>query len=182
MKSGLLLIDLQNDYFPSGRMELVGIEQASIKARNLQDAFREKERPIYQMQHIFHNADAGFFMPKTDGIDIHERIKPLPSERVIEKHYPNSFLKTSLLDELKKAEIEQLVLCGAMSHMCIDATVRAAADLGFLCVLVHDACATRDLQFGNKTITAEEVHGSFMNALGFAYADIVTCQEFLSQQ
>ena len=181
MKSGLILIDLQNDYFPGGRMELVGIEQASLKARNLLESFREKERPIYQMQHIFHNGDAGFFMPETDGIDIHERIKPLSNERVIQKHYPNSFLETTLLDELKKAEIEQLVLCGAMSHMCIDATVRAAADLGFKCVLVHDACATRDLQFDNKTIAAGEVHRSFMSALGFAYADIVTCHEFLSQ-
>jgi nicotinamidase-related amidase len=180
MKTGLILVDIQNDYFPGGRMELVGIKEASIKARNLLDYFREKQLPTCHIQHIFLNANAGFFIPKTDGIEIHESAKPLSGELVIQKNYPNSFLKTRLFYELKKAEIDELVICGAMSHMCIDATTRAAVDFGLKCVIVHDACATKDLQFNGKTIPADEVHGSFMNALGFAYANIVDFKEFMS--
>ena len=100
---------------------------------------------------------------------------------VIQKHFPNSFRETRLLEELKKAEIKRVVICGAMSHMCIDATTRAAADFGFACVVVHDACATRSLEFGDKTISAGEVHGSFMAALGPAYAKVLSLDEFVSR-
>ena len=68
-----------------------------------------------------------------------------------------------------------------MSHMCIDATTRAAADLGFGCMVVHDGCATRNLEFGGKIIPAEDVHGSFMSALGAAYAKVLSFNDFQGQ-
>ena len=67
-----------------------------------------------------------------------------------------------------------------MSHMCIDATTRAAADLGFSCTVIHDACATRDLVFGETVIPAAQVHGAFMAALAPIYARVVSLEEFLS--
>jgi len=100
--------------------------------------------------------------------------------QIIQKHFPNSFRDTVLLDALKTEAVERVVICGAMSHMCIDATTRAAADLGFACVLIHDACATRDLEFKGQMVKAAEVHASFMAALGSAYAQVVSCSDFVS--
>ena len=99
---------------------------------------------------------------------------------MIQKHHANSFRETTLLEELKKAKVERLVISGAMSHMCIDATTRAAADLGFKCVVIHDGCATMNLSFAGRVISAEQVHGSFMAALGFAYAKVMSFNEFKS--
>lgn len=181
MKRGLILIDLQNDYFPGGAMELVGIEKASEITQQLLSHFREQQLFIVHVQHISIQEGAFFFLPDTKGVKIHESVKPLPGELIIQKNYPNSFLKTTLLDELKKAKIGELVVCGAMSHMCIDATVRAAVDLGFQCILIQNACATRNVQFGGETIQAKDVHCSFMHALDFAYAKIMTFKEFMSQ-
>ncbi len=179
MTTALVLVDIQNDYFPGGKMELVDIEAASERASQMLASFREQGKPTFHIQHIFApNAGAGFFEPDTDGIHIHEGIKPLVGEAVITKNYPSSFRETSLEKDLKSANIGNLVICGAMSHMCIDATVRAAADLGFNCTVVQDACATRDLEFKNNTIRAADVHGSFMNALGFAYAKVIDFEEF----
>ena len=81
---------------------------------------------------------------------------------------------------MKNADVEQVVICGAMSHMCIDATTRAAADLGYSCIVVHDACATKDLEFVGIKILAAEVHGSFMAALASAYANVLSFNEFRS--
>jgi nicotinamidase-related amidase len=67
-----------------------------------------------------------------------------------------------------------------MSNMCIDATTRAANDLGFDCIVAHNACASKDLEFGGKTIPAEQVHGSFMSALAFAYAKVVSTSEAIA--
>ena len=182
MKTGLILVDLQNDYFPGGRMELVGMPQAGKKAAELLSDFRRRSWPTFHIQHIAAHKGATFFLPETEGSAIHETIAPRNGELVIQKNYPNSFRQTSLLQELERQDVKKLVICGAMSHMCIDATTRAAFDLGFKCMVIQDACATRNLEFGGKTIAAEQVHGSFMAALGSAYAEVLTAEEFTSNQ
>ena len=179
MKSGLILVDIQNDYFPGGKMELVAMDMAVINAGKLLDMFRKNKWPTFHIQHVSNYKGATFFLPDTQGMELHQRIAPWPEETIIQKHFPNSFRDTALLDALKAAGVEQVVICGAMSHMCIDATTRAAADLGFACVLIHDACAARDLEFGGKTVRAADVHASFMAALGSAYAEVMSCGEFL---
>ena len=180
MKAALILVDIQKDYFPGGRMELVGMKEASENAREMLRFFREKKWPIFHIQHIAVKDGATFFLPNSQGIDIHENVTPVSNEPVIQKHHPNSFLNTKLHEELLKAGIESVVICGAMSHMCIDATTRAAADLGFQCTVVHDACATKDLTFGGKAVPADMVHGAFMAALQSVYAKVMDLGAFSS--
>ena len=175
---GLILVDIQNDYFAGGRMELVGMEAAGATARKLLDFFRERQWPTFHIQHVAIREGATFFLPDTKGVEIHETVEPHPEDPVIQKHYPNSFRETRLLKELDKDRIKELVICGAMSHMCIDATTRAAFDLGFNCVVIQDACATRNLEFGGKTISADLVHGSFMAALGSVYARVLGLDDY----
>ena len=107
-------------------------------------------------------------------------MQPLPGEIVVDKNFPNSFRETGLEEILHKQQVSDLVICGAMSHMCIDATTRAAADIGFACTVIHDACATKDLEFAGRPIPAAKVHGAFMAALGAAYAQIVSLDDFLA--
>jgi nicotinamidase-related amidase len=180
MKSALILIDIQNDYFLGGVMELVGINQAAAKARELLTAFRQARLPLFHVQHIALGPGATFFRPHTVGVEIHESVRPFAGEPVIQKHYPNAFRDTGLLEALKTASVEELLIGGAMSHMCIDATTRAAFDFGFKCTVIHDACATRDLTFEGLTIPAAQVHGAFMAALEARYARIMSVKDFLS--
>src|SRR5450759_1169479 len=170
MNTCLVLVDLQNDYFPGGKMELAGIEDVAENAQLLLAEFRKTELPIIHVQHISLPPNAFFFLPGTDGAKINKRVTPQKGETVVQKNYPNSFRNTSLLEILKNADVDTLVICGALSHMCIHRTTRAAFDLGFNCVVAEDACATMDLVFQNKIIKAAEVHASFMAALSFPYA------------
>ena len=180
MATGLLLVDLQNDYFPGGKMELVRTEQAGLNAGKLLSAFRSKDRPVFHVRHLSLQPGATFFLPETDGSNIHACVQPLAAETVVEKNSPNSFRETGLEEILHKQPVSDLVICGAMSHMCIDATTRTAADMGFACTVVHDACTTKNLEFAGRTIPAPEVHGAFMAALGAAYAQIVSLDDFLA--
>jgi nicotinamidase-related amidase len=179
MKQGLLLIDIQNDYFPGGAMELVGMTGAAAQAAKLLAKFRQEGRPVYFIQHLANRPQATFFLPGTPGANIHEAVKPSPAEPVIVKHFPNSFRETGLMEMLRRDGVEQLIIAGAMSHMCIDATTRAAFDLGFGCMVVEDACATRDLEFKGEKIKAADVHGAFMAALKMVYAEVVSVEDFL---
>ncbi|WP_246559495.1 cysteine hydrolase family protein [Citrifermentans pelophilum] len=143
MKTALVIIDIQNDYFPNGNMELEGSIQAASATARVLAQFRKEKWPIYHVQHSSIRPGSTFFLPGTVGAEIHNYVKPLPDEPVIIKHYPNSFRETDLLERLKAAGIGTLLVCGMMSHMCVDATVRTAFDLGFSIILAHDACATR---------------------------------------
>lgn len=177
MKTGLLLVDIQNDYFPGGNMELVSMEAATDTASSVLAAFRGEKNPVYHIQHVSTRPGATFFIPGTEGMETHASVAPVNGEAVIEKNFPNSFRDTSLLETLRGDAVERLVICGAMSHMCIDATTRAAFDFGFSCTVVSDACATRDLQFEGKAVSAQDVHAAFMAALGVPYATVVTAGE-----
>jgi nicotinamidase-related amidase len=179
MSTVLLLIDIQNDYFSGGRMELVGPIEAAEKASTLLEYFRKKMRPRLHVQHISLRPDAPFFLPDTPGVNIHESVAPSTRESIVQKHFPNSFRETNLLELLRDREAERIVICGMMTHMCIDATVRAAADLGFKVMVVADACATRTLQQDDLIIPAEHVHGAFLAALK-TYGQILRTEEVLS--
>lgn len=181
MKTALLVIDMQNDYFPGGRMELEGTHSAAGNVKMLLGRFRTNGDPIVFMQHISLNEKSGFFLADTDGIDIHESVWPQNGEVVMQKHFPNSFRGTDLLEYLKRRDIERLVICGAMSHMCVDATTRAAVDHGFHCTVVEDACATMSLKFKDEEIPAGNVHGTIMAALKGSYADITDTGNFLGK-
>jgi len=176
-KRALLIVDIQNDYFPGGRMELEGTEAAGLRAAELIAAFRDHRLPVLFMQHVSVRPNATFFLPDTEGVRIHTSVAPAASETVLQKHFPNSFRDTALLDHLRKADIQELVIAGMMTHMCIDATTRAAADLGLRCFLAHDACATRALSFGDTKVPAEHVQCSFVSALSGAYATVQPAKE-----
>ncbi|MHC1728084.1 MAG: cysteine hydrolase family protein [Syntrophobacteraceae bacterium] len=180
MATALILVDIQNDYFPGGRMELEGSIAASLRARDILALFRQNHLPVVHIRHLSLRPGATFFLPGTEGVEIHENVRPLPSETIIEKNYPNSFRDTGLLEVLRKADISRLVIAGMMTHMCVDATTRAAFDLGFECTLIHDACATRNLAFGQTTVLAGHVHAAFLAALGAVYAKVLGAGEYRS--
>jgi nicotinamidase-related amidase len=181
MTACLILVDLQNDYFPGGRMELAGIGAAAAKAQALLQRFRGHAAPVIHVQHISTRPGATFFLPGTAGVNLHAAVTPQAGEPVVVKHFPNCFRGTPLLDLLTGLKPAEIVIAGAMSHMCIDATTRAAFDLGFQCVVAADACATRDLTFQGRTVRAADVHASFMAALSAVYAEVISTTEVIER-
>jgi nicotinamidase-related amidase len=175
--TALVIIDIQNDYFPGGTMELEGAEAAGAKARAMLEKFRREKLPIVHVRHLSVRPGATFFLPGTKGADIHQSVLPRDGETVIEKNFPNSFRATALEEKLKSQGIKNLVVAGMMTHMCVDATVRHAADLGYKVTLAADACATRAQSFGGETIPARQVHGAFLAALNGFYAKVVKTDE-----
>jgi len=176
MNKALIIIDMQNDYFPGGKMALQGIEEALQNTNDLIRFSRKQGYTIFFVQHIAADSGASFFVPSTPGVELHEELD-IQEDTIIQKHYPNSFRETELKAALDSEDIRDLIICGAMTHMCIDTTVRAGFDLGYNITLAHDACATKDLQFGETIIRAHEVHYSFVSAMGSAFCDVKSTEE-----
>jgi nicotinamidase-related amidase len=179
MARALLIIDIQRDYFPGGAYPLVEPDRAAQNARRLLDAFRAAGEPILHLQHVWDAPDATFMRPGTDGVEIHPHVEPAEGEPVLEKAAPNGFIGTSLERDLRTAGVDELVVAGMMSSMCVDATVRAGADLGFAMTVVHDACAAPDLTFGDRTVDGATVHAAFMAALADGYGTVISAGEAL---
>jgi nicotinamidase-related amidase len=177
--TALILVDIQNEYFPGGKRELEGALPASVKARQLLEHFRQKVLPVFHIQHVATHPGKATFMPCTEGIKIHANVAPLAVERVFVKHYPNSFRDTPLLDALREGGIQRLVVAGSMTHMCIDTTVRAGYDLGFEILLAADACATRSLSYQGQIIPAQQVHAAFLAAIDGTFAQVLPVDEIL---
>lgn len=177
--TALIVVDIQNDYFPGGKWPLVGADDAADNAGKVIEAARDAGDMIVFIRHES-GADAPFFTPGSDGARLHPKVLNLENEPVVLKHFPNSFRETGLQALLEDKGIEDLVIIGSMSHMCIDATTRAAADLGYKVKVIHDACASRDLEFEGSVVPAAHVHAAFMSALGFAYAEVLSTKTYLA--
>ena len=181
MTTALLLVDIQNDYFAGGKMELEGSMQAGHNAGKILAHFRKNGLSRIHVQHVSGRPDAPFFVAGTPGIEIHQSVRPIEGEVIIQKHFPNSFRDTPLLDHLKTNHVDSLVISGMMTNMCVDATVRAAFDYGFKSVVLTDACANRSLFYKALEIPAQYVHAAFLASLSPIYARILTVDEYISQ-
>jgi nicotinamidase-related amidase len=179
----LLIIDVQNDYFAGGKMELSGADQAGKNAKQLLEYFRTHHLPVIHIQHIALQKDAAFFLPDTSGAEINSLVKPNENEKVVTKHYPNSFRETDLLEYLQSKGIKKLVITGMMTDVCVDATVRASMDFGFSNTVIGDAVATRNRDLYGQAVKAADINRSYlagMSALGGLYAKVLTAKEFLN--
>jgi len=160
-------------------MPLVGFQEALENVIPILEKFREDKLPVIYIQHIAARPEAGFFLPETPGAEIHPEIVPQSKDKIVIKHYPNSFRETELDDYLKQSGITELVICGMMTHMCVDATTRAAKDFGYDCTVIGDACATKDMEIFGEKVKASDVHKSFLAALNYFYADVITTEQYL---
>jgi nicotinamidase-related amidase len=171
--TGLLLIDLQLDYFPGGAYPLVEPEAAVRVASAVLAAHRTAGLPIVHVQHLWDAPDAEYLKPGTPGVEIHPSVAPAPGEPLVTKAFPNSFRDTNLRETLAGLGVTSLTILGMMTSMCVDATVRAAADLGYSVTVIGDACAAPDLEHGGVAVPGPQVHAAFLAALGDGYASVV---------
>jgi nicotinamidase-related amidase len=177
MTRALVIVDIQNDYFPGGAHPLHRPESAAANAASLLARFRETGEPVFHVQHLAAEADSPFMRKGTRGAEIHASVSPAAGEAVVQKAHPNSFRETTLEQGLRSQGVDEVVVCGMMTAMCVDATARAADDLGFAVTVAQDACATSDLAFGGDLVAAPTVHTAFLAALADGYAAVLPAGE-----
>lgn len=168
--AALILIDCQNTY-REGIMALEGVEPALQQARLLLEKARTLNIPVIHIQH-----DSGEGTPydvRAHIGQIADVVAPIAGEEVITKHYPNSFVGTTLDDVLKAHGIKNIVLAGFMTHMCVNSTAHGGFNLGYAPTVVASATATRALPGADgKIIPASQVHAAALAATRDLYAAI----------
>ena len=163
------------------RYDAFGSLEACAKTQEVINAFRARKMPVIHVQHISTQPNASYLLPCTKGADFYQMVQPLKGEMIVKKHYPNSFKDTQLLNHLIKSQINHLLICGMISHLAIDATVRAAHDLGFSVTVLEDACAAQELSFNQHIISPQDAHHAFMAALQSSYAAVLSTDAYLEK-
>ena len=179
--TALVLIDIQNDYFDGGRWPVDKMHDAAANAARLLANARASGQMVIHVRHEIPSPEAPFFRPGSKGAEIHQSVCPQEGETVILKHRPNAFKDTNLASLLDENTIKNLVICGAMSQMCIDATTRAAVDRGYAVTLIEDACGAKEQTFNGQSVSASQVHAAFMAPLAMSYARVISTSTFLAE-
>jgi nicotinamidase-related amidase len=180
-ETALVVIDIQNFYFEGGLIPLTKPVEAAEQAKRVLDAFRAKHLPVIHVQHVPQSVSI------VDGqsVDTQYRIRPIVApvagEKVVTKRFVNSFRETDLLDNLKARGIKKLVIVGMQTHMCVEGASRAAADYGFEVTVLHDACATRPLEFNGHTAAAIDVHTSALATIKNSYGRVISVDDLLKE-
>ncbi len=145
MKKALILIDLQNDYFPGGLFPLWNTQKtlAAIK-----DAVARARAAGIVVVHIQHIADpeagiAPFFNAGTEGAMIHSEIlAAAPDAPVVIKHFADSFIKTDLETVLSEHGVGELLVCGMMTQNCVTHTAISKSAEKYRVSIVTNCCTT----------------------------------------
>lgn len=169
--SALIMIDCQNTY-RHGVMQLEGVEAALKQASELLQLARENAVPVVHIQH-----DGGAGSPydlSTELGEIAQEVAPIDGEHVIIKNFPNAFVQTPLDDYLRGQGIENIILAGFMTHMCVNSTAHGGFNLGYSPTIVASATATRGLETADGTqLSAKQVHDAALASTRDLYAAVV---------
>lgn len=147
MNKALLVIDIQNDYFPGGKYPLWNADIVLSRVEQVIEKAKMQGVPVIHVQHIFKSmaGAAPFFNEGTKGVEIHPRIlAAAPESPVVVKEYADSFEKTNLEDTLKSLGVKELLVCGMMTQNCVTHTAISKAAEKYDVSILADCCTTVD--------------------------------------
>jgi len=145
MKKALIVIDLQNDYFPNGLFPLWNTETVLTNIEQAIQTAKEKDIPVIHVQHVADKSRgmSPFFNEDTEGVQIHSRIMAsAPNSPLVVKHAADSFHETNLEKVLNELGAEELLVCGMMTQNCVTHTAISKAAEKYKVKVLADCCTT----------------------------------------
>lgn len=144
-KQALIVIDLQNDYFPAGKFPQWNSEETLAKTETAIGLAKARQVPVILVQHVADPSKgiAPFFNAGTEGVEIHPRLRAAaPDAPVVVKRFADSFHQTTLDAELSRRGVEEILLCGMMTQNCVTHTALSKAAEKYTVKVLTDCCTT----------------------------------------
>jgi nicotinamidase-related amidase len=181
MSEALIIVDVQNDYF--GPVPTCSPVETAETCAKLIKKFRDENKEVVFVQHIMKKEQENYFpflLKGTKGAEIHDIVKPLPTEKIVVKHEVSSFVRTDLKEYLNSKGVKNLIVVGMMIHNCVNATVYSAVDEGFTPIVVKEAVNTMDQPLEGKIVKAEQIKESFLAGIQFVYSKVYNVEDVLN--
>jgi nicotinamidase-related amidase len=181
MTRALVVIDVQNEYFPGGALPITHPAGHFASILRVLDAAADRKVPVVVVRHGFPNLDAPFFRPGTPGWELHAEVAARPRKHLIDKALPGSFTGTDLEPWLRERGIDTITVAGYMTHMCCDTTARQAAHRGFAVEFLADATGTLPVSNSAGSVTAEELHRSILCAQQMMISEVLDSARWIER-
>lgn len=142
MSLALLVIDLQNDYFPGGKFPLANADATLDNVERAIHRANDRGVPVVVIQHV---ADGGapFFMAGTPGAEVHPRVlAAAPGAPIVVKAHADSFVATDLEQTLTRLGATQLLVCGMMTQNCVTHTAISRSADKYAVTVLPECCTT----------------------------------------
>jgi nicotinamidase-related amidase len=153
----LIVIDLQNDYFPEGKFPLWNTEETLLNIETAISKANKQNIPVVIVQHIA-NSEMGiapFFNNTTVGAEIHHRIlQAAPNAKIVIKEFADSFEQTDLEEILEELHVGELLICGMMTQNCVTHTAISKKAENYNVTVLVDCCTTVDKMIHNIALRA----------------------------
>jgi nicotinamidase-related amidase len=177
--AALLIVDVQKG-FDDPEWGRRNNPEAESNIRKLLDAWRSSRMPVFYIQHCSQAAGSPL-SPGTPGNEIKEIVAPSNGEPIITKTVNSAFIGTDLEAQLKRKNIETLVVVGITTDHCVSTTARMAGNMGFEVYVVSDATATFDRAGPDgRLYKAEEIHAVNLASLLNEFATVVDTKNLLN--
>lgn len=180
MKSALLVIDVQNEYF-TGKLPVTYPAGSLDNIIRAIKAARKKNIPVIAVQHSSPSMDAATFRKGTEEWKLHSKIEEAGYDHLIEKNLPGSFTGTDLEAWLRERDIDTVVITGYMTQMCCDTTARQAVHLGFSVKFLSDATGTLQISNYAGMVKAEELHRAILVTQAMRFSKVLTTEEWVKE-
>lgn len=167
----LLVIDVQEAMFTFDGGVFEG-EMVVSCIRGLIDRAHDAHVPVIYIQHT---EDEGPFMEGLDSWQIRSSIKPTEIDIVIQKNYPDSFMKTTLEENLKKMKVDELIVCGMQTEYCVDTSLRRAFSLGYKTTIVKEGHTT----FNTKVLDAKTIREHHVSIWKGSFGKLVGARDII---
>ena len=139
MKPALLVVDVQKAFFNRNPVTTQSLEKAIEYINAAIALFRERQLPVICVQHMDQD---GKLVPGEDGFELPDQLNILTSDLHIHKTYGNSFNKTPLEAELRKLNVDTVIITGFCAEYCVLSTYRGAEDLDLTPILLRSSLAS----------------------------------------
>jgi len=179
-KSALLVVDMQKFFLdPKGKTFTEGGLAILPNIQRLIAIFRKISRPVIYTAHVHSSPELdggimawwweGMLIEGTKEAKVHPAITPRKGEKIVYKHRYSGFYNTDLETTLRCLKIEDLVVTGIMTNMCVESTVRDAYYRDLRVFTLLDATGSVN----------EDLHLSSLKNLAFGFSYITTTDEIV---
>ncbi|WP_108124085.1 isochorismatase family protein [Saccharospirillum mangrovi] len=193
-RTALIIVDMQRVFCePDGALYVPSTDAVVAPIQALADACRAQSMPVIYLRHVLRGdgRDSGRMRdlyPDVDSVlardnpqvNIIDALTPKAGDVVVDKLFYSGFHNTDLDTVLRAHDVDTLIVCGTVTNVCCDTTIRDAVHREYKVIVVSDANAAMpypDLGFG--AVSAAEVQKVALTTFAYEFGEVTASADLL---
>lgn len=195
-RTAVIVVDMQNVFCkPEGALFVPRTEGIICNIKELTGAARAAGMPVVYLRHIVRGdgSDTGRMLDMypnvneilkrgTPGVEIIDELAPEPQDIIVDKLFYSGFHDTDLDTILRVHDINTIIICGTVTNVCCETTVRDGAHREYKVIFLSDANAAMDYpDMGWGSISAEEIQRVTLTVIAYEFGQVSLTKDIIQE-